>query len=93
MVLSSRQNHYESSPGSFDESRMVLSDCQPKTKPDDLGCESACTLYRLPESTPTITIWADVALLSFNHFMTETLLNQCPYRHCCLLGPAAKVGG
>jgi len=26
----------------------------PQTKPNDLGCESAC---RLPESTPTITIY------------------------------------
>jgi len=43
MVLSSWPSHYESSPGSFDECRMVPSACRPKTKPDDLGCESACT--------------------------------------------------
>ena len=41
MVLSSWQSHCESSPGSFDECRMAPSG--PKTKPDDLGCESACT--------------------------------------------------
>jgi len=29
--------------GSFDECRMVPSGRRPKTKPDDLGCESACT--------------------------------------------------
>jgi len=54
MVLSSWQSHCESSPGSFDECRTMPSGCQPKTKPDDLGCESA---YRLPESTPTIAIY------------------------------------
>jgi len=43
MVLSSWQSHCESSPGSFDECRMAPSGCRPKTKPDDLGCESACT--------------------------------------------------
>jgi len=43
MVLSSWQSHCESSPGSFDECRMAPSGRRPKTKPDDLGCESACT--------------------------------------------------
>jgi len=43
MVLSSWQSHCESSPGSFDECRMAPSGRWPKTKPDDLGCESACT--------------------------------------------------
>jgi len=43
MVLSSWQSHWESSPGLFDECRMALSGRRPKTKPDDLGCESACT--------------------------------------------------
>ena len=43
MVLSSWQSHCESSPGSFDEYRMAPSGRRPKTKPDDLGCESACT--------------------------------------------------
>ena len=43
MVPSSWQSHCESSPGSFDECRMVPSSRRPKTKPDDLGCESACT--------------------------------------------------
>jgi len=33
----------ESSPGSFDECRTAPSGRQPKTKPEDLGCESACT--------------------------------------------------
>ena len=43
MVLSSWQSHdCESSPGSFDECRMAPSGL-PKIKPDDLGCESACT--------------------------------------------------
>jgi len=43
MVLSSWQSHCESSPGSFDECRMVPSGRRPKTKPDDLGCKSVCT--------------------------------------------------
>ena len=42
MVLSSWQSHCESSPGSFDECIMAPSGRRPKTKPDDLGCESAC---------------------------------------------------
>jgi len=47
VVLSSWQSHSESSPGSFDECRMASSGRRPKTKPDDLGCESACTgVYR-----------------------------------------------
>jgi len=43
MVLSSWQSHCESSPGSFDERRTAPSGRRPKTKPDGLGCESACT--------------------------------------------------
>ena len=43
MVLSSWQSHCESSPGSFDECRTAPSGRLSKTKPDDLGCESACT--------------------------------------------------
>ena len=46
MVLSSWQNHCESSPGSFDECRMAPSGRRPKTKPDDLGCESALQAAR-----------------------------------------------
>ena len=47
MVLSSWQSHCASLPGSFDECRMAPSGCRPKTKPDDLGCESACTSCHL----------------------------------------------
>jgi len=43
MVLSSWQSHRESSPSSFDECRTAPSGRQPKTKPDDLGCDSART--------------------------------------------------
>ena len=42
MVLASWQSHCESSPGSFDECRTATSGRRPKTKPDDLGCESCC---------------------------------------------------
>ena len=43
MVLSSWQSRCESSPGSFDECRTAQSGRRPKTKPDYVGCESACT--------------------------------------------------
>jgi len=43
MVLSSWQSHCESSPGSFDECRTRQAAARPKTKPHDLGCESAGT--------------------------------------------------
>jgi len=43
MVLSSWQSHCESSPVSFNDCRMAPSDRRPKTKPDDIGCESTCT--------------------------------------------------
>jgi len=43
MVLSSWRGHYESLPNSFDECRTAPSGRRSKTKPDDLGCESACT--------------------------------------------------
>ena len=57
MVLSSWQSHCESSPNSFDECRMAPSGCRPKTKPDDLGCESACTgCQKLHPPSPFIII-------------------------------------
>jgi len=43
MVLSSWQSHCESSLGSFDKCRTAPSGHRPKTKPDDLCCESTCT--------------------------------------------------
>jgi len=57
MILSSWQSHCESSPGSFDERRTASSSRRPKTKPDDLGCESACTDYQsLHPPSPFIII-------------------------------------
>ena len=57
MVLSSWQSHCESSSGSFDECRMAPSGRRPKTKPDDLGCESACTgCQKLHPLSPFIII-------------------------------------
>ena len=57
MVLSSWQSHCESSPGSFDECRMAPSGRRPKTKPDDLRCESACTgCQKLHPPSPFIII-------------------------------------
>ena len=47
MVLSSWQSHCESSPGEFDQCKTAPSGRQSKTKPDNLGCESACTGARV----------------------------------------------
>ena len=55
MVLSSWQNYCESSPAVHlmnVERRQATAN--PQTKPNNLGCESACML---PESTPTIAIY------------------------------------
>jgi len=66
MVLSSWQSHCESSPGSFDECRMAPSDRRPKTKPDDLGCESACTsCQKLHPPSPFIIITQPESWYSF----------------------------
>ena len=43
MVLSSRQSHCESSPGSFDECRTAPSGRRPSDQANNLGCKSACT--------------------------------------------------
>jgi len=68
MVLSSWQSHCESSPGSFDECRMVPSSRRPKTKPDDLGCESACTgCQKLHPPSPFIVITQPESWYSFYH--------------------------
>ena len=43
MVLSSWQSHCKSSPGWFMNVEWRQVGADPQTKPDDLGCESACT--------------------------------------------------
>jgi len=66
MVPSSWQSHCESSPGSFDECRMAPSGRRPKTKPDDLGCESACTgCQSLHPPSPFIIITQPESWYSF----------------------------
>ena len=66
MVLSSWQSHCESSPGSFDECRKAPSGRRPKTKPDDLGCESACTgCQSLHPPSPFIVITQPKSWYSF----------------------------
>ena len=66
MVLSSWQSHCLNSPGSFDECRTALSGCRPKTKPDDLGCESACTgCQNLHPPSPFIIITQPKSWYSF----------------------------
>ena len=68
MVLSSWQSHCESSPGSFDERRMAPSGRRPKTKLDDLGCESACTgCQKLHPPSPFIIITQPESWYSFYH--------------------------
>jgi len=66
MVLSSWQSHGETSCGSFDECRMAPSGRRPKTKPDDLGCESACTgCQNLHPPSPFIIIAQPESWYSF----------------------------
>ena len=66
MVLSSWQSHCESSPSSFDECRMAPSGRRPKTKLDDLGCESAYTGCRkLHPPSPFIIITQPESWYSF----------------------------
>jgi len=66
MVLSSRQSHCESSPGSFDESRMAPSGRRPKAKSDNLDCESACTgCQNLHHPSPFIIITQPESWYSF----------------------------
>jgi len=66
MALSSWQSNCENSPGSFDEYRMAPSGRQPKTKPDDLGCESACTCcQKLHPPSPFIIITQPESWYSF----------------------------
>jgi len=68
MVLSSWQSHCESSPGSFDDCRMAQSGRRPKTKPDDLGCESACTsCQNLHPPSPFTIITQPESWYSFYH--------------------------
>ena len=64
MVLSSWQNHCESSAGSFDECRTAPSGCQPKTKPDDLDCEST---YRMSRDQPNSLEKMRVSVLPLSH--------------------------
>ena len=66
MVLSSWHSHFESSPGSFDQCRTAISGRRPKTKPDDLGCESACTgCQSLHPPSPFIIITQPESWYSF----------------------------
>ena len=68
MVLSSWQSHCESSPGSFDECRTAPSGRRPNTKPDDLGCEFACTgCQSLHPPSPFIIITQPESWYSFYH--------------------------
>ena len=66
MVLSSRQSHCESSPGSTDECRTGPSGRRPKTKPDYLGCESVCAgCQSLHPPSPFIIITQPESCYSF----------------------------
>jgi len=66
IVLSSWQSNCVSSPGLFDECRTAPSGRRPKTKPDDLGCESACTgCQSLHPPSPFIIITQPESWYSF----------------------------
>jgi len=76
MVLSSWQSHCESSPGSFDECRTATSGCRPKTKPDDLGCESACQGLHPPSPFIIITQPSPKADIHFTVPRPISVFNQ-----------------
>jgi len=66
MVLSSWQSHCDSSPSSFDGCRTAPNGRRTKTKPDDLGCESACTgCQNLHPPSPFIIITQPESWYSF----------------------------
>ena len=77
MMLSSWQSHCESSPGSFDACRTAPSGRRSKTKPDDLGCESARTgCQSLHPPSPFITITQPKSWYSFYLPTEGRRLNQ-----------------
>ena len=89
MVLSSWQSHCDSSPGSFDECRMAPSGRRPKTKPDDLGCESACTgCQKLHPPSPYIIItqYSARKLILIHNMCVYTLLCIDTYYTVILVG-------
>ena len=68
MVLLLWQSHCEGSPSSFDERRTAPSGSQPKTKPDDLGCDSTCTCCQsLHPPSPFIIITQPESWYSLYH--------------------------
>jgi len=87
MVLSSWQNHCESSPGSFDECRTApISGRRPRTKPVYLGCESACTgCQELHPPSPFIIITQPESWYSFYRPTENRRRGRpswlVPYRH------------
>ena len=85
MVLSSWQSHCESSPGSSDECRMAPSGRRPKTKPDDLGCESACTgCQKLHPPSPFIV--GEGAEMGWTHPVGAASLAEVIVRRCSVIG-------
>jgi len=95
MVLSSWQSHCESSPGSFDECRMAPSGCRPKTKPDDLGCESACTgCQNLHPTSPFIIILSPKADTHFTvPRRVEGWVDLAGWLHTEMFYPPTEVNG
>ena len=87
MVLSSWQIHCESSPGSFDECRMAPSGRRPKTKPDDLGCESACTGCQKLHPPPRYVTFYFLSRVSvLTRDIDTAILSVCPsVRHVPVL--------
>jgi len=88
LVLSSLQSNCESSPGSFDECRTAPSGRRPKTKPDDLGCESACTvMWCYPRQTMSLCVHlcridkADTLTITFDEWREFLLLHPSSSIH------------
>jgi len=77
MLLSSWQSHCESSPGLSDECRTVPSGCRLKIRPDDLGCESACTgCQNLHPPLPFIIITQPKSWYSFYRLVEGRRLSR-----------------
>jgi len=94
MVLSSWQSHCDSSPGSFDECRTPPSGRRSKTKPDDLGCVSACTGCQSlhPPSQPFCWLTACISLTSVSSLSVSLSMFLCLYVCLCLSRKGTRQG-
>ena len=92
MMLSSWQSHCESSLGSFDKCRMAPSGRRPKTKPDDLGCESAYTgCQNLHPPLPFIIITQPESWYSFYRPTEGRWVDLAGWLHTEMVYPSTQT--